>query len=274
VRRDASEFLQRSVQPSSLAGLTSAWGHWLAFLASLDPPESADPFLFDLSSDADRVLRIVLFARYRFLFHDERDEQVKDLLGRVSRCFELSLIPTGFFSDPLVVRAKRSTARARDERSVHLLRQDAKHPVPLCGSLAWRARQHFWSDPLSSSSCDLTVPARWIALALAMSNGLRPSNVTLADGRDSADLCIRGQDLSFGWSLEDSPRLGVSVTVLGTSALRARLGGDRSQSCRVLWCNLRYCTSKTESYDLFLRRRSVPESTVLNDLCQDLRVED
>lgn len=268
MRSDASEFLQRSIQHSSLAGLTSAWGHWLAFLASLDPPESTDPFLFDLSSDADRVLRVVLFARHRFLFHDERNEQVKDLIGRVCRCFEISLIPTIFFADPLISRAKRSAARDREEKSVYLLRQDAKHPVPLCGSLAWRARDHFWSQPLSSSSCDLTIPARWISLALAMNNGLRPSNVTLADGPDSVDHCIRGQDLSFGWSDSAPPCTGTSVTVLGASALRARLGGDRSRSSRVLWCKLRYCTSKTESYNHFLKRRSVPESAVLDDLCR------
>jgi hypothetical protein len=259
-----SKFTEKSVTKKTFAGGEAAWARWVEYLEGIPTQRRPLPSLDNLTTEEDKSDRVSLFTQWLHEKKGYNRDRIVQELGKVKRMFETSLWKTEFFNNALQSRTLDSTRATTDEKKVIDQQKSVDKSMPLVAELALLVREEFWTRWLDDWSCKaMDFRVIWIALILSYNSGPRMSNVTLRDGPDAEDHCIRAGHLTFYFRADSR-----IVPVVGGEHLRTYVGGDYVMIKRNLAsCSYKFLTSKAGSAAHELSRRSVHESMVLEDLC-------
>lgn len=130
-------------------------------------------------------------------------------------------------------------------------------------------REKYWENQVWNDEGKDSRSIR-LAVALAFDSGVRIGNITLKDGKDREDHCIRAKHVSF---LVTAPKGGQEYRIQGGPDICLYLRQTKTEDIRIKEADLVYLTSKTSRMGnaklqapKTLGRSSEEESNLLDDL--------
>lgn len=268
-------YLPLSVTEGTAKGYAPGFKRWLAYLNTLDQKVHPGVYMEELPDELSRGKRLVLFMAY--LFHEEglRDEQIKKALTALSYQFGITGRSTTCFKLDIVLRGRRAGVRSNEEARALDVKRTKSMSLPICIEMVWKVRERYWEDKAWDAK-GMDSRAIWLAVCLGFDSGPRIGNVTLKDGKDKEDHCMRARDATF--SIVD-PNTGKESRIRGGPVLAAYLEKPNVDVGSVKSVDLVYLTTKTSKKvktaikepKLVKRGESVGETTVLDDVISWIR---
>jgi hypothetical protein len=263
------KYLPNSVTTGTAKGYSSGFRKWLDYVGSLSSEFNTDIFLENVKDDRERAKRVVLFMVHLNEAKGLRDEQISRTITALVYHFSVEGVSTGFFSSSMISRGRKAGVRSTSEaRALEEKRIDSvKLPVFL--DLVWKVRDMYWEgrdwlvDGMDSK-------AIWLAVGLAFDSGPRIGNLTLKDGPEAEDHCIRAGHAAF--TIVD-PASGAESRIKGGPLMERFLSRQDVEYFMVTSVDLVFMTSKTSKRvksivkePKTIARGSEVESAILDDL--------
>jgi hypothetical protein len=196
----AEELILKSYLPASVTigtakGYAGGFKKWTDYIDSLPQDVCKSYFLEDVENDGQRAKRVVLFMAdlYEKGF---RDEQISRAVTSVSFQFGVEGVSSDFFKQAIIARARKAGVRSTDEARELQESRTSSVKLPLCLEMVWSVRETLWVESdWSAKGMDMKVI--WLVICLGFDSGPRIGNLTLKDGKDKEDHCVRAGHLAF-----------------------------------------------------------------------------
>jgi hypothetical protein len=263
------KYLPKSVTAGTELGYRSGFDKWKEYLKSLPSGASNDLYLDGMRDDRERAKRVVLFMAYLYEVEGLRDEQINRAITCVSYYFSVQGLPTGFLGSALIARGRKAGVRTTEEARALEEKRTESMKLPAFIELIWQVRKMCWEGK-GWSADDMDSKALWLANGLAFDSGPRISNVTLKDGKNAEDHCIRAGHVAF--TIVD-PVSGKMSRVKGGPLLSSFLKRNDVEYSMVKAADLVFLSSKTSKRvksivkePKTIARDTWMESTLLDDI--------
>jgi hypothetical protein len=263
--------LSKSVTAGTAQGYEPGIRKWKEYIKMTSTKDEVNEFLQNIENDNDKAKRLVLYMAYLYMEQGLRDEQIKRAITSVAYHFGVNGIPTAFFHLAIVNRGKVAGCRTLAEKAEHEEIRSKKAILPVCIDIIMEVRAKYWATK-SWDTVGTDSKAIWLAIALGFDSGPRIGNLTLKDGKNREDHCIRAGHLSF--LVQQPPGMTIERLKGGPTMTKYLKGAGISYSM-VLSVDMVYITSKmhkkTKTYienPKVIARRTEEENMVLNDLLE------
>ena len=260
----------QSVTKGSARGYSATWTKWLEFGQAQAGKNRPGVWLEGAEREETKAQWLVLFLEYLYRERGLRGAKEASATMSALRYFWTKEgRGSGFFAAALVTAAKKGARRSTEEVRGRAELKEERAILPICPEIVMQLRKDLW-EMTGWDREGLDRKAIWLAAAVSFDSGLRPCNVTLKDGKDKEDHCVRARDMLFQVKL----RGGEEGHVRGGEELREFLGTRDGGSRDVLRVDIRVLTGKTMNKGSFssegrvIARESVWESLLLEDLCE------
>jgi hypothetical protein len=262
------KYLPASVTVGTANGYAGGFKKWTDYIDSLPQDVCNSRFLEDVGDDGQRAKRVVLFMAdlYEKGF---RDEQISRAVTCVSFQFGVEGVPSDFFKQAIIARARKAGVRSTDEARELEESRTSKVKLPLCIEMVWSVRETLWVES-DWSAQGMDLKAIWLVICLGFDSGPRIGNLTLKDGKDKEDHCVRAGHLAFTIV---EPVTGLESGIKGGPLVTEFLKRKDVQRSMVLWVDIVYVTHKTANkvkttikHPKKLARETEKESQVFDDL--------
>ena len=263
------EFLKRSVTVGTEKGYASGIKKWKEYLQTLPSEFHPGDYLEALDNDERKSKRVVLYMAHLYLNVGWRGEQVRKAVTCLTYHFEIAGLSSTFLRLAIVSRGKSAAGRNTEEARSREEEKAAHSILPVCMDVILSVREKYWENQ-NWDNRGKDSKAIWLAVALAFDSGARIGNLTLKDGKDREDHCIRAKHVSY---LVTNPTDGKEYRIQGGEEISQYLKRNDVNNSLVIEANMIYMTSKTSksgSANLqepkTLGRNSHEESQLLDDL--------
>ena len=134
--------------------------------------------------------------------------------------------------------------------------------LPLGMEAVLKLRNNLWLKSSWGSREGMNAKGVWIAIGLGFDSGSRISNLTLPDGKNGADHCIRAGDVKLTVLNRTS---GANLTVSAGNEFRR---SAISPGAEVTFASMTYWTSQTKNETVTLDAKDHGDLLLLNDLVE------
>ena len=268
--RTIGRLVRKSVTVSSGKGYDRQWRRWVEFLETVEEPQRPHLYLQDVGSEEDRAKWVVLFIADLMERHGVRGSKaVGNILAGLKFQWKEKGLTCEFLDSEVVKQAKNGTRLTTSEIRRAAERDEETRLIPVFVEMLIAMRSQLW-DQSGYDRVGLDMKAQYVAAAISFDSGLRPGQVTLADGPDAEDHCLRARDFVFLVDLE-----GAQQRLRGGEEIRMFLLGEYVARLRqVLSVDFVVMTGKNQNRKSFARtaktigRGSIFEELLLEDLCE------
>ena len=271
------EFLKQSVTVGTEKGYASGIKKWKEYLNTLTSDFHPGEYLEALEDDEKKAKRVVLYMAHLYLNMGWRGEQVRKAITCLTYHFEVAGLSSAFLRLAIVSRGKSAAGRSTEEARMKEEEKAAHSILPVCMDVVLSVRKKYWENQEWDNK-GKDSKAIWLAVALTFDSGARIGNLTLKDGKDREDHCIRAKHVSY---LVTNPSDGTEYRIMGGEQISKYLRRSDVSNCLVKEADLVYMTSKTSKSGAAilqapktLGRNSDEESELLNDLLDWFRHND
>lgn len=265
------EYLTKSVTAGTAQSYEPGIRRWKNYIATMSTTAITSEYLHNIESEDEKARRLVLYMAYLYMEHGLREEQIKRAITAVAYHFGANGESTAFFRLAIVERGKAAGARTLVEKVKHEEQRSTKTILPVCMDIVMEVRAKYWTAK-SWDTKGTDSKAIWLVIALGFDSGPRIGNLTLKDGKNREDHCIRAGHLSF--LVQQPPDMAIEKVKGGPTITNYLKSADVSSSM-VLSVDMVYMTSKmhkkTRTYienPKVIARRTDEESMVLDDLLE------
>ena len=235
------EFLKRSVTVGTEKGYASGIKKWKDYLKTLPSDFHPGEYLETLEDEEKKAKRVVLYMAHLHLNLGWRGKQDRKAVTCLTFHFEVAGLSSAFLRLAIVSRGKSAAGRSTEEARMKEEGRAAHSILPVCMDVVLSVRKRYWEDK-GWDNKGKDSKAIWLSVALAFDSGARIGNLTLKDGKDREDHCIRAEHVSY---LVTNPSDGTEYRIMGGTQISQYLRrGDVSNSL-VKEADLVYMTSKT-----------------------------
>ena len=251
-------------------GYTRQWDKWVEFLGTVESDRRPQTFLQDVEAGVDKAKWIVLFIAFLMEQKGVRGaKNVGGILAGLKFQWKAKGMDCEFMESEIVKQAKHGTRLTTGELRDAAKRDEGTRCIPAFVEMMIAMRAQLW-DQSGYDKVGLDMKMRYIAGAVSFDSGLRPGQVTLADGAGAEDHCLRAGDFVFVVEMR-----GAQQRLRGGEEIRAFLKEDfEVRRKQVLSVDFVVVTGKTQNSKTFARtaktigRGSVFEELLLEDLCE------
>ena len=195
-----------------------------------------------LTTQDDKVMRMVHFSTWLYNVKELRGKALKQVIAAVSTCFQVKGMDSEWSKDERMMRVRRACVITVEEKRNQNKREKAKGDnktkpkLPLTGDMVRKTRELYWERLEGWTTREMDKRAIWLGLGLAFGSGLRPGMFTLAEGLDE-DHCIRFRSMQI--------TLVNGSTITGGTTLVNWLKEDKKNIKRVRSIDCVFDTHKT-----------------------------
>jgi hypothetical protein len=133
---------------------------------------------------------------YLFMEDGLREEQIQRAITAVSYHFSINGKATRFFQLAIVSRGRASGQRSLHEKVCQEVNRSQTQILPICMDIVMEVRNMYWANrDWTTKNTDSKV--LWLVIALGFDSGPRIGNLTLKDGKNGEDHCIRAGHTTF-----------------------------------------------------------------------------
>ena len=215
----------------------------------------------------EKVNRFLHFIHWLYE-KGQRETKVKVIISNLRSIWQTCAVNTNWMDDELIKRAIKATRLSLVEQRARPVRTERVDVMPVTTEMKEHARSMFW-DKQSWDRFGMDHRMAYLAIALGLDSGNRPSNLTMVDGNNT-DHAIRGGDIRF-FSSE-------GVQIVGVEDYRSMVRNGELESIEVAEVRINQATSKTARFEsgqnvgISIQRRTQKENEFLEDLCQWFRL--
>lgn len=246
------------------------WRKWLEFLESVEEGWRPDAMLKEVVDGEDKAKWLAIFVGHLVEEKGIRgEEKIGQILSGLRFKWKARGMESEFFESALVRGVKQGARLTTEELKAAQDGAAKKRMLPAFLEMVLEIRR-ICMVPTGSGAKDLMGLALWCAVAVAFDMGLRPCNVTQADGRKAEPHCIRAKDFTF--IVQDGS--GVETRFRGGPVIREYLSRDPANRSKVVRVEVVVMTGKTQNRASFVRsvevigRANHWESLILDDLVE------
>ena len=261
--------MRASVTVGSEKSYVRQFNKWRAFLATVKIERRPQLFLQDVNTEEQKAKWIALFIVYLGKQGVRGPRDVGGVLSGLKFHWKANGIDDTCLESQLVKQAKKGTRLTTMEVREKAMADEEKRLMPVFVQMMIVMRAQLW-DQSGYDRVGLDMKATYIAGAISYDSGLRPCNVTLVDGSDREDHCIRAEDFTFIVDLGSGlQRLRGDEEIRNFLAvdLKVRLGQVQSVDFRVLTGKMHNSASFSRDVKS-IGRGSAFEVLLLEDLAE------
>lgn len=190
------EFLKQSVTVGAEKGQASGIKKLKEYLHTLPSDFHPGEYLEALEDDEKKAKRVVLYMAHLYLNMEWRGEQVRKAITCLTYHFEVAGLSSAFLRLAIVSRGKSAAGRSTEEARMKEEEKAAHSMLPVCMDVVLSVRKKYWENQEWDNK-GKDSKAIWLAVALTFDSGARIGNLTLKDGKDREDHCIRAKHVSY-----------------------------------------------------------------------------
>ena len=268
-----ARMVERSVTVGTREGYERSWKKWVAFLGTVEERSRPDMYLDNLSTDEGKGKWMAMFIAY---LHEVLGIRGKKTVHAVLTGVRFHWKKTGrsdsFFASSLLSQVAKGARRTTEELRERAEEEESERMLPAFIEMMMVMRKQLWEES-GDDTVGLDMKAVYLSAAVAFDMGLRPGNVTLADGPRAEDHCIRARNFRFRvvTHVEES-------RLTGGEQIRGFLNQEPGNHKMVQGVDVVVPTGKTQRRSSFshkaksLGRGNVWEELLLEDLCEFNRI--